>query len=154
MQPWNEYKPEGNDYVSIARWGQDHWSTFAYLETRAVDGRGLVDNPRMRCNPRLHRHFADVDPFTGKPHDGSKYPTRLKDGEIEQHDDWACLEDMVAAGLITAQWRVVHAGAMFGNSQAKVTLTDAGQALAAQLRIHKADGGRWANFEPAMELEA
>ena len=149
MQSWNEYKPgKGDDYIPIARWGQDHWSTLAYLETRVTDGRGLIDNPRMRCNPRLHRHFAHVCTFTGKPHDGPEYPTRLKDGEIDHHDDWSCLEDMVAAGLITAQWRVRHVGALFGNSEAKVALTDAGQALAAQLRAHKAGGGRWANFEP------
>ena len=149
MATWSEYKPgEGSDYVPIARWGQDHWSTFAYLETRAVDGKGIIDNRKMRCNTRLHRHFADFDPFTKELHDGSRYPTRLKDGEIERHDDWSCLEDMVAAGLITAQWRVRHAGAAFGNSQARVALTATGQALAAQLRAHKANGGKWPNFTP------
>jgi len=148
MQPWNEYKPDGDDYIPIARWGHDHWSTFAYLETRAVDGKGIIDNQRMRCNPRLHRHFANLDPITGEVHDGSKYPTRLKDGETDRHDDWSCLEDMVAAGLVTVQWRVRHAGAMFGNSEAKVTFTAKGQALAAELWAHKANGGKWADFAP------
>ena len=148
MQPWHEYKIEGNDYIPITRWGQDHWSTLAYLETRVVNGKGYIDNPRMRCNPRLHRHFAAVDPFTSVPYDGSKYPTRLKDGEIERHDDWSCLEDMVAAGLLTAQWRVCYRGAMFGNSEARVTFTATGQALAAQLRAHKAGGGKWSDFAP------
>ena len=135
MATWSEYKPEGNDYIPIDQWGQDHWSTFAYLETRAVDDRGLIDNRKMRCNPRLHREFAHGGGYTGMLCDGSKYPTRLKDGEIDRHDDWSCLEDMVAAGLIVAQWRVVHHGAVFGNSQAKVAFTAAGEAMAPDFRV-------------------
>src|SRR5688572_21590317 len=96
---WDKYEFEGEG-VPVKDWGQDHWSTFAYLETRAVDAKGVIDNRRMRCNPRLHRHLANMG--MGSIIDGSKYPTRLKVGTIDKHDDWSCLEDMVAAGFLKA----------------------------------------------------
>lgn len=148
---WEEYTidPQG-DYISIDRWGKDHWSTFAYLETRAVD-RGLIDNRQMRCNPRLHRELANTG--FGGVIDGSKYPTRLRDGsEISNHDDWSCLEDMVAAGLIKAQYRAndkKRKASAFGFAEARVELTPAGLALAAQLRAHLATTGKYTDFAPA-----
>jgi hypothetical protein len=149
---WIAYEPEGEDYVPVKRWGKDHWSTFAYLETRAVDADGLIDNRKMRCNLRLHRPFAANTPgaSVGSPVDGSRYPTRLKDGELPNHDDWSCLEDMVAAGLITAEFREKH-GPAFGSGEARIRLTDEGRIVAAKLRGHKAAGGSFASFGPLQE---
>lgn len=141
-----EYTAEGDDSVPMERWGKDHWSTFAYLETRVVDGKGKIDNARMRCNARLHRHFAVVSPF-GALQDGSKYPTRAKDGDIENHDDWSCLEDMVAAGLVRAFFQRTKYGEVFGDCRARVELTELGQKIAAQLRVYKAAGGNYHGFE-------
>lgn len=63
-------------------WGSDHWSTFAYIETRIVDYDGSVSAVRMR-------------------QDGAKYPTRLKHGGlIYRHNDYNCAGDLVLAGLI------------------------------------------------------
>lgn len=119
--------------VPVAQWGRDHWSTFAYIETRIVDHRGVVHNQHMRCHPRLHRAFA---------HEGSRgplAPTRLAGGEeLAQHDDWSCAEDAIAAGLLTVDERVPGAPVF--------ALTDRGHTAAAALRRHKAGGGNFGNF--------
>ena len=127
MNEYAEYLIEGNGYVPVTNWGQDHWSTFAYLETRAVDGKGAIDNPRMRCNARLHREFANMGPF-GNLHDGAKYPTLLAGGiKLEKHDDWSCLEDMVAAGLIKAFYRRKSHTDAFGHAEARVEIRRIGE---------------------------
>lgn len=139
---WYEYEPDGNDYIPIILWGRDHWSAFAYLETRTVDYGGVVDNEKMRCNPRLHRIFANQANrlFSGN------YPTRLAHGEtIEPHDDWSCLEDMARADLLRA-WFRQQSDEMFGSGQARIELTDEGRRIAGLLRKHKAGGGNFGNF--------
>ncbi len=141
---WFAYEAEGDDYVPVEQFGKDHWSTFAYLETRAVDHSGVVENARMRVHARLHREF--VHPMFASINDGSAYPTRLKDGELPSHDDYSCLEDMVAAGLLTAEWRVKYHGRTFGNSECRVRLTARGQGIAAKLRAHKMSGGSFSDF--------
>jgi hypothetical protein len=141
MSNWIPYVPGGG--IPIEQFGKDHWSTFAYLETCAADHGGVVSNARMRCHPRLHREFAYDRGFG--INDGSAYPTRLKDGALENHDDWSCLEDMAAAGLLTAEFRVVRSSAV-GNSEARIRLTEKGQEIAARLRAHKAAGGSFSNF--------
>lgn len=147
---WEKYKFEGQP-IPINQWGQDHWSTFAYLETLVVDGDGVIDNRRMRCNPRLHRELANMGGFERTVIDGSKYPTRLKDGATkEKHDDWSCLEDMVAQGLIDAFWRLKHPDEVFGNTEAKIKFTPQGMKIAHQLREFKAQGGRCQDFEPSL----
>lgn len=139
---WTEYLPDGNDYVPIEKWGKDHWSTLAYLECRTVDQHGIVNNKNMRCNPRIHREFMN----SARQHSGKKYPTILKSGEkLEQHDDWSCVEDMVAAGLIRAYFDTDHC--TFGGGKAKVELTADGHAYTNALRRHKSNGGTWADFD-------
>jgi hypothetical protein len=47
--------------------------------------------------------MGPVDPLHNEPICGGKYPTRLKDGlgTLAHHDDWSCLDDAEAAGLLT-----------------------------------------------------
>jgi len=128
-------------YIPMQQWGKDHWSTFAYLETRVVDYKGVVDNRRMRCNPRLHRAFAHSASFGSK-----EYPTRLSGGvEEHNHDDWSCVEDMAAAGMIVLEWDSAPSEP-FGRGKAKVSLTPLGQDIASLLREHKGKGGTFGNF--------
>jgi hypothetical protein len=131
-------------HIPMARWGQDHWSTFCYLETCAVDRQGKIDNRRMRCNPRLHRHFAHMA-------DATVYPTRCKGSTIDFHDDWSCVEDMVAEGLLEAS-SDTKPGQPFGNGRATAKLTDLGWKIAGQLRRHRAEGGQHRDFVPKEEL--
>lgn len=147
----DEYKPNGGDYIPMERWGKDHWSTFAYLETVATDRDGHIDRQRMRCNARLHRELANVSPWNSLV-DGGEYPTRLIDGNLEKHDDWSCVEDMVAAGLVRAFFRQENYDRAFGNTEAYIELTDEGWRIAAELRQHKAQGGVYHGFRPVKEL--
>lgn len=141
---WQTYEVVGNNFIPLEQWGKDHWSTLAYLETVTVDYRGLVDNRRMRCNPRLHRRFAHLNQF-GQVVDSSRYPT-TKASDVQQHDDWSCLEDLVTAGLVKAYWRVRYPERSFGGAQAKVELTELGLKITAELRAHKARGGSFTHF--------
>ena len=145
MSTWTKYETEGDDYIEIDRWGKDHWSTLAYLECRVVDNKGIVDNLQMRCNPRLHRGFTNILPM-GAIVDGSNYPTILNDGETEKHDDWSCLEDMVATGLIIAIYRVKKSAEFVGHMEARIKLTELGLQVSRMLRAHKADGGTFTTF--------
>jgi hypothetical protein len=100
--------------VPMARWGKDHWTTFAYAETRWVDHRGQIDAEQMRCDRHRHPMFYLAKRRTmafGTDNDGARYATRLKsetpgpDGrwgivEMFGHDDWNCLDDAVTEGLI------------------------------------------------------
>lgn len=143
-EDWEVYEADGEGYIPMDRWGKDHWSTLAYAETCIVDYGGILDNRRLRVNARLHREFA-ANAHLGNTTD---YPTWLKGGITEaKHDDISCLEDMVAAGVIIAETRRVNWYAVVNNSQIRVRLTDKGQAIAEQLRRHKATGGNFAGFE-------
>ena len=144
-----EYLAEGDDYIPIERWGRDHWNTLAYLETRAVDHGGKIRNANMRTNARLHRHFVGTE-FGNVVQDGSAYPTRIKEGVIQKHDDWSCLEDMIAAGLVRSWFWVARHGKMFGDCDARVEFTERGLQVAAELRAHKANGGAFGNFNPTL----
>lgn len=143
---------EAGDYIPMSLWGKDHWSTLAYLETRIVDGKGLIDNTRMRCDARLHRAFAWSGPFSGIVQDGAKYPTRTKTGDVPNHDDWSCLEDMIASGLLRAWFTVVRHGEPIGGSQARVEFADLGLQVANELRNHKARVGNFHTFQPSLVM--
>lgn len=133
------------DPVPMSRWGMDHWSTFAFLETVAVDLEGRLDEKQqVRMRTDRDRHPAYASGFQGGPprnSDGTlkKYPTRLREGELPNHDDWDCMDDMVAAGLLENVGTPVNPIVRF---------TDSGHALAAELRRHKAAGENFANFVP------
>ncbi len=84
--------------IRIDLWGKDHWSTLSYLETCAVDNKGVPSLDRMRCD--IDRHpglYGSLSMMTPK-----KYPTLLKYGiKAMNHDDWDCVDDMEAVGLLT-----------------------------------------------------
>jgi hypothetical protein len=102
--------------VPMTLFGTDHWSTFAYVETRTVDHNGLLNHDQMRCHANRHpAMLAAKTPVSPPGGDGSRYPTRTKasptvgaDGtygvtEVPEHDDYDCLDDLIAAGLLEAK---------------------------------------------------
>ncbi len=113
-QPAPAWDARNENPVPIARWGRDHWTTLAYVETRWVDHRGMLSHDQMRCDRQRHQMFyaAKRRPIMlGTDADGAKYPTRLKtetpgeDGrwgvvELPGHDDYDCLDDAIREGLI------------------------------------------------------
>lgn len=127
--------------IRMELWGQDHWSTFAYLETCVVDNKGIPNLDRMRCDfdrhPGLYGTLRRNQSLKEK-----KYPTRLKNAvEVLNHDDWDCVDDMEAAGLLRWEGTGIHPIIVF---------TERGNQIAAELRQHKAKGGKWGSFHPAM----
>lgn len=140
--PVGELQPR----VPIGQFGADHWSTLAFVETRVVDHRGQLAHDQMRCDPGRHpAEFTAKRYGSDSPHaDGSAYPTKIKDGELTDHDDYDCLTDLQAVGLLIR------------TSLSVCELTDRGRAVAADLRQHRAGGGNWHTFTlaevPAAEL--
>lgn len=120
--------------IPIEKWGKDHWSTFAYLETRCVDHKGEIERRHMRCDSDRHPQFAHMPSEMEQ-----KYPTRYKDGELADHDDWDCLDDCELVGLVENKGTGLHR---------VYKLTALGRMVAAQLRQHKMDGGNFHTFVP------
>jgi len=149
---WNPYEVGDTEaYIAMERWGKDHWSLLAYVETRAVDHQGILNGDHMRTNLRLHREMqGDVQYRRGMG--SSEHSTRLKSEYIDNHDDWSCLEDLIAAGLITAETAQIYFNRMFANTIARIKLTEKGQVMAEQLRRHKTNGDNFSNFEPQQEV--
>lgn len=134
VQQW-----DGSD-VPVERWGKDHWSTFAYIETRTVDHDGFVDDRHMRG------HDSGWD----------KYPTRLRGGALlGGHNDFDCAHDAVMAGLLAyadpeaARPTSPHferslRGTWRGS---RFAMTPLGSAVSGALRAHKSEGGKFATFD-------
>ena len=111
--------------VTLAMFGKDHWSTFAYIETRIVDHGGEPQREHMRTDKDRHPFLAwcrNEDEFGG----AKKHPTRLKGGILlDDHDDWDCVDDCIAFGLLENVGSAVNP---------VYQLTDEGRRVAALLR--------------------
>ena len=152
--------------IEITQWGKDHWSTFAYLETLAVD-KQPINFMKMRCNTSRH-------PLMDHGHDARKYPTKLAGNEVQDdHDDWDCLHDMRQLNLIEVKGlphdvlpvplgsrgplhlektrSKLTIGGYIWPGKVTVELTELGWQLAAQLRQHKGRGGSFATFKPDLQ---
>ncbi len=139
--------------IEPARWGKDHWSTLAYVETCCVDRSGWLDGDRMRVHVRRHRSFVGHRQQMLGPALHAEYPTILRGGdELPKHDDWDCLADLCVAGLVEILEEKVDGDrdSVVGWTTVRVKLTPTGTQMAALLRAHKAEGKRFADFEPAV----
>ena len=125
--------------IPMENWGRDHMTTLLYLETRAVDARGVVGLDQMRCNPA--RHPGLVGPISSRCAVAvGKNPTRLRGGvEVAGHDDWDCFNDLQDEGL------VIWTGT---GTNPVVIVTPAGFALVSRLRQHRAAGKKIEEFIP------
>lgn len=137
--------------ISVNKFGKDHWSVFAYLETLCVEAKddlGRIQGNRMRCNTETHPMLSGGIKWS------DNYSTRLKgffDFEdkndhqkavdaglkINGHDDWDCLDDLVDSGLMDY--------ASLANRV--VMITALGSKVAGLLRQHKSSGGSFGTFE-------
>ena len=138
------------ELVPMDQWGKDHWSTLGYVEAVSVENAGFQvgQDPRMKTNRRHTRVLAACPRpkrtagFTLGVTMAPEHATRLKDGtQIANHDDWACLQDFVGAGLFQHGAEV--------EPKKVLTLSERGLALTAALRAHKSNGGSYATFESA-----
>ena len=149
---------------NVANWGKDHWSTFAYAETRCVDFGGVLQNERMRTHARRHPLFLSRRGL-GAHAAGDQYPTRLKEEELPHHDDWDCLHDLETQGLLKITspreallWCVPedtrgpirYKGRIRTKElTTKVRLTDLGRSVAAELREHLQSEHNFGTFTPS-----
>jgi len=125
-------------------WGRDHESTMLYIETRCVDYGGVPVAAQMRtCKGRPRR--GSVSGRDGAlPLPPGDFPTHLADGtELYGHDDWDCVNDLVAAGLL--EWLGTGLLPVF-------RLTDAGWEFVGKLRRAKADRTRGPTLQDAARI--
>lgn len=129
-----------DELIPLSNWGKDHWSTLAYIETVMID-RGVfpvAGDPRMRSNRRNYR-IMPTDFGVCMPIDQGSV---LSDGTIVKgHDDWCCIQDFAAEGLLNKKEEEIDLGA-------KLKLSDLGISLTHKLREHKLKGGTFATFKP------
>lgn len=128
---------------TIYEFGKDHWSTFGYAECRCVDDEGVPDRCHMRCNIHRHpglAHLRDWNPEHGTRLKGFISPLDTPRLQLPDHDDWDCVEDLEAVGLL--KWEGTGINPVF-------QLTEFGLLIAAELRKHKANGGNFAGFKPS-----
>lgn len=149
---------DADHMVRAEFWSKDHWSVLAYVETVCVACGGFevgLDG-RMRTNTQNHRVMLKQKPYPLRP--GQKIPsvimdakhgTHLNNGQIiEDHDDWACIQDLIPLGVFTVS--VTHA-LLIGET---LKLSKKGQALVADICRHKAQGGQFSTYTPDAALLA
>ena len=120
--------------INESRFGKDHWSTFAYIETRCVDYSGVLNKNHMRCDE--DRHPGHVN--SANAHSKKKHPTILKGFvNVSDHDDWDCVDDLENAGFLESHGTGLHP---------VFKLTTDGRRVAALLRDHKSNGGSFGSF--------
>ena len=184
--PAAQWPTSGHDPVPIERFGKDHWATFAYVDTAATDHHGVLDHDRMRCSSRVHPMLLPAKTrirLLGNMADAADHPSIVKgepDGnghygraEIAEHDDYSCLDDLVAAGLLSVTMPTTNddglyidrlgqvirfdgepfcAGFLTGMGEQQLaahavwSLTEYGRQVIGALRGAKADGVRFQDF--------
>jgi len=85
-------------------WARDHYSTLAYAMHCIGTNKGTPKSRHMRTAPGGPKR-GDVrgDWALHLLTEKEGYPTRLKGGKFvcgTKHDDWACLEDCEAVGIL------------------------------------------------------
>lgn len=142
-----------SSYIAVNLWGKDHWSTLAYVETVMVECAGfqIGSDARMRSNRRNFRVMHEQCRHPKRPERSTasmavsmvpQHGTRLNNGtKVEDHDDWACIQDMAQAGLFTVSVDAVE-------PKQVLHFSPIGSTIAVQLRNHKAAGGMFATFKP------
>lgn len=128
------------DFVLLENWGRDHWSTLLYLDHVVQNVDGVPDRRKMRCDPDLHPGLAHAH-STLFP---KRYPTKLKAGKVlHGHDDWDCVEDLEAAGLL--EWQGTGINPV-------IVMTTVGHKVVAEAREHRVEHKSCDNFTPSIPL--
>jgi hypothetical protein len=123
--------------VGTKTWGRDHYSLLLYLESCAVDKKGVVDDKRLRINADkrgfgngLGTGYSTWKPTYGTQYQGSAIPD-------PNHDDLDVLED-----LEDIDW-VKNLGTEVNPF---VSITDAGRKVVSLVRDFRAKGGQLRDF--------
>jgi hypothetical protein len=129
---WEPIRP-----IEMRCWGADHWSALEYIGRRITDHDGAPNPINLRTDPLAHPALVQQMPFGGRQ---LHHPTVLQDGTIVYgHDDWSCLSDAEAAGLLVNT----------GTSVERVyKLTERGQEVMIQLLQSSVRDHKFRNFTP------
>lgn len=124
------------------RFGRDHWSTFGYLAHCSTAREGAIDHDKMRTHPKHRQLMSQLQVMMTLA--GSEWPkTRLAGGvELDEHDDWDCMYDLIEAGLLLAIGSGMHP---------QVKLTEEGfriLKLVSDFRRAGVPGRAFADFRP------
>ena len=127
------------DRIAPEKWGRDHWGLLAFCECRAVDNKGELDRDKLRCNETTHAIMEGATQhmyrMTWKP----EWGTVLQDGTLlEKHDDWDCLDDLEAAGLLKIE----------SLATCTISMTELGVLVAHAARTHRAQHHQYRDFGP------
>ncbi len=129
--------------IPIEKFGKDHWSTFGYVGCRVTSNKGIPDRQHMRCDADLHPGLAH-NGRGGELPIQRKYPTILRGGvEQADHDDWSCVDDLEAAGLVKIGGTGIHP---------TWDMTDIGWAFCKVLTDFKRKGGAFAGFSEQQSI--
>ena len=132
--------------ITPKQFGKDHWSLLAYIETRCVDYKGVLDVAHLRISdPAIG--MGSYHTLYNRPKWKPEYGTRLagyfkEDGtkdetrQIKNHDDLDCIDELEEAGYIEN----------IGTELTAYKMTKLGNQVAALLRQHKTDGKHYATF--------
>lgn len=123
-------------------WAKDHLTTLLFLEAHLTD-LGVFwarPNERMRTHPSTFGQEVEVSPNSRRRDiPCGDAPTKLVDGlEVPEHDDWSCLWDMGALGLLSYHPEQERTGGRYF----QIKLTSTGDELAAELRRNRRAGLR------------
>lgn len=147
----------GNDLESymptpLAEFGKDHASVLAYIETRCVNHRGVLKYDHLRGQIQV----GGYGPY--------EYPTRLGGGEFRHHhNDFDVIGDLIHHLFVVTPFHdflpfVFQPSAsgldeyvMDGNM---FELTASGSVVAGDIRMLKADGGKFGDYAGWLEYEA
>ncbi len=121
--------------TSESKFGKDHWSCLAFLETQIIDRNFPIDIRRLRVN-ETKRPFRNGSPFGWN----DSYSTKIKGGhQIFGHDDIDVIDDLEDLGYIKNNGTHINI---------YPSLTKKGHRILSELREHKCNGGSFSNFEP------
>lgn len=128
------------DLIPFSNWGRDHWSTLAFIETVMVEKGSfpIMGDARMRSNRRNFRVMPAANAMCMDLESGSL----LADGTtVKGHDDWCCIQDFAAEGLLDKAQEEIDIGET-------IKFSDLGISIAHKLREHKIKGGSFGTFKP------
>lgn len=141
----------GDEYFPPEKWGQDHWSCLAYVETVMADLSRFEVGYDVHFRQKPH-HTRVMLRDCPRPKRTSPTPpcmaplmspdcgTKLRDGsKVWNHDDWDCIVDMAAAGVFQQSPEEIEPGV-------SLTFSPKGEKVASALRSHKRKGGKFTDF--------
>jgi len=126
-------------HIEKEKFGKDHWSLLAYVETRCIDYKGVLALVHLRS---MNRALSGME---WKPEWGTRLSgfwnddgTTNPDLKLPEHDDFDCLDDLEEAGYIKSLGTGLNPA---------YKLTKEGVKVCSKLRQHKSAGKHFSQFK-------